>query len=106
MLTAWVRCAHDVAVMKKRATKRRVQAPDLMGDRLVGRCDSAFKAEVALALAVTGLDESKLVRLSIEHVLPALFAGAMVYQNGKLVAVERPATSLLLSGPAPSGTEG
>lgn len=71
----------------------------------MAKCDPALKAKVARARDY-GLDESKLVRLCIEHVLPALFAGSIVYQNGKLVAVERPATGFLPSGGESTGTEG
>lgn len=91
--------------MNKNAANRRAKAPNLKGDRLVGRCSRALKLDVARALAATGLDESKLVRLSIELVLPALSAGKMVYQNGKLVAVgNAPATNE--GGLRPTGTEG
>lgn len=78
--------SNNVACMKKQ-TRRRAEAPDLLGERLAGRCGRALKREVARAQALTGLDESKLVRVSVEYAVPALLSGRMVYQNGKLVPV-------------------
>lgn len=77
--------------MKKRSKRRRSRASQLKGDRLVGRCDTQLKQEVAHVLGLTGVDESKLVRLAIVHVLPALRTGELVVQNGKLVPVSSPA---------------
>lgn len=90
--------------MKNNGPRRRVKAPNLMGERLAGRCDRALKNAVAQACDVTKLDESKLVRLSVEHMVPALLAGGMVYQNGKVVpaALAPPSAQPL----AATGTEG
>lgn len=77
--------------MKKPAKSRRSRASQLKGDRLVGRCDAKLKQEVAHVLGLTGVDESKLVRLAIVHVIPALRTGELVVQNGKLVSGSSPA---------------
>jgi hypothetical protein len=79
---------------------RRTQARQLKGDRLVGKCDSELKRKVARARDY-GLDESKVVRLSVERTIDALLSGELVYQNGKLVVVSSPPPVAV-----PTGTEG
>lgn len=87
--------------MKTPRRNRRAEAHDRKGDRLVGRCDRALKREVARALELTGLDESKLVRLAVQQVVPALLAKRLVMVNGELVPVMAAPASF-----AATGTEG
>jgi hypothetical protein len=90
--------------MKNPAKQRRAQAPNRKkGDRLVGRCDRALKKDVARAQDLTGLDESKLVRLSVETVIPSLLNGQTVLLNGKLVPAHIAAPAAAVT---PTGTEG
>lgn len=101
LLTVYVQWLYIGLAMKNPSTRRRAQAPKLKGDRLVGRCDRALKNEVARALELTGLDESKLVRLAVQQVVPALLERRMVLINGELVpAISAPASFVA------TGTEG
>lgn len=70
--------------MKNDGPRRIVEARLHKGVRLVGTCDTALKDKVARARDF-GLDESKLVRLSVESAIDALLDGTLVVMNGKLV---------------------
>lgn len=92
--------------MKKTTPRRRAAAPDLMGERLVGRCDKALKDAVAQAAEITGLAEGKVVRISVERVVPEILLGRLVYQNGKLVPAALAPTPQPAEALKPTGTQG
>ena len=85
VITVLVALAILAAISSSCATQRQAQAT----------------IEVARALDLTQMDESKLVRLAVQLVVPALLSRKMVYLNGELV----PSESAPAAFPS-TGTEG